>query len=137
MPPILKNKLLWGLLAIALATLLGLFQGGMGMEWAGYGFGRALAPKRAPNPQVVVVAIDAAAFKQYGPWPWPRNVLAKLVDVLGDDKAGVIALTEDLSAPQNAAALDYLGQIQTLNTTGDAIINAKLAEAQAALDTDG
>jgi CHASE2 domain-containing sensor protein len=137
MPPILKNKLLWGLLAVALVTLLGLFEGGMGLEWAGYGFGRSLAPKRAPSPQVAVVAIDAAALKQYGAWPWPRSVLAKLVDVLGDDKAGVIALTEDLSAPQNAAALDYLNQIQTLSASGDAMVNAKLAEAQAALDTDG
>src|SRR5690242_2536313 len=136
MPSILKNKLLWGLLAVAAMTLLGLLQGGMGLEWVGYGFGRSLAPKRAPNPQVAVVAIDAAALKQYGPWPWPRDVLAKLVDVLSDDKAGVIALTEDLSAPQNAAALDYLTQIQALNTTGDPIVNAKLAEAQTALDTD-
>ena len=137
MPAFLKNKLLWGLLAVAVLTLLGLFQGAMGLEWAGYGFGRSLAPKRAPNPQVAVVAIDAAALKQFGPWPWPRNVLAKLVDVLGDDKAGVVAITEDLSAPQNAAALDYLTQIQALSTTGDPIVNAKLAEAQTALDTDG
>ena len=137
MPPILKNKLLWGLSAVAAMTLLGLLQGGMGVEWAGYGLGRSLAPKRAPNPQVAVVAIDAAALKQFGPWPWPRSQLAKLVDVLGDDKAGVIALTEDLSAPQNAAALDYLTQIQALSTSGDPVVNAKLAEAQAALDTDG
>ena len=138
MPPILKNKLLWGLSAIALVALLALLQAGMGMEWAGYGFGRALAQKRAPNPQVVVVAIDAAAFKQYGPWPWPRNVLARLVDVLADDKAGVIALTEDLSAPQNAAALDYLNQLQPLAAAAnDAPVVAKLTEAQSVLDTDG
>ena len=137
MPAFLKNKTVWGLLLLTAATLLALFQGGMGPEWAGYRFGETLAPKRAPNPQVVVIAIDNAALKQYGPWPWPRSYVAKLVDVLGDDKASVIALTEDLSAPQNAAALDYLTQIQTLSTSSDPIVNAKLAEAQTALDTDG
>src|SRR6185312_11988068 len=103
-----------------------------------YRVGETLAPKRAPNPQVVVVAIDNTALKQYGPWPWPRSYLAKLVDVLGDDKAAVIALTEDLSAPQNAAALDYLNQLQPLAATAnDTAVTAKLTEAQAALDTDG
>jgi serine/threonine-protein kinase len=136
MPAFLKNKTLWGLLLLTAATLLALLQGGMGPEWAGYRFGETLAPKRAPNPQVVVVAIDGAALKQYGPWPWPRSYLAKLVDVLGDDKAAVIALTDDLSAPQNAAALDYLNQLQSF-AAADPALGAKLNEAQGALDTDG
>ncbi|HEY1773041.1 MAG TPA: serine/threonine-protein kinase [Gammaproteobacteria bacterium] len=136
MPAFLKNKTVWGLLLLTAVTLYALLQGGLEPERAGYRFGETLAPKRAPNPQVVVVAIDAAALKQYGPWPWPRSYLAKLVDVLGDDKASVIALTEDLSAPQNAAALDYLNQLQPL-AANDAAVTAKLTEAQGALDTDG
>ena len=136
MPAFLKNKTVWGLLLVTAATLYALLQGGMGPERAGYRFGETLAPKRAPNPQVVVVTIDNTALKQFGPWPWPRSYLAKLVDVLGDDKAAVIALTEDLSAPQNAAALDYLNQLQPL-AANDAAVTTKLAEAQAALDTDG
>jgi len=133
---LIKNKIAWGLLFIVALTVLASLRGAMSLEWAGYGFGRMLAPKRAANPQVVVVAIDAAALKQYGPWPWPRNVVAKLVDILADDKAGVTVLTEDLSAPQNAGALDYLDQLQAL-AAGDAGVGAKLTEAQAALDTDG
>ncbi|HEX3983794.1 MAG TPA: CHASE2 domain-containing protein, partial [Acidisoma sp.] len=136
MPAFLKNKTLWGLLLVTAATLFALLQGGMGPERAGYRFGETLAPKRAPNPQVVVVAVDNTALKQYGPLPWPRSYLAKLVDVLGDDKAAVIAVTEDLSAPQNAAALDYLNQLQAL-ASADPALSAKLSEAQGALDTDG
>lgn len=138
MPAFLKNKTVWGLLLLIAATAYALLQGGMGPERAGYRFGETLAAKRAPNPQVVVVAIDDTALKQYGPWPWPRSYLAKLVDVLGDDKAAVISITEDLSAPQNAAALDYINQLQPLAATAnDATVTAKLTEAQAALDTDG
>ncbi len=58
MPAFLKNKTFWGSLIVAAVTLLALFQGALGPEWAGYRFGEILAPKRAPNPQVVVVAID-------------------------------------------------------------------------------
>ena len=136
MPGFLKNKTVWSCAFIFALTLLALFEGGMSVEWAGYGFGRALGPKRAANQQVAVVAIDAPALKQYGPWPWPRSVVAKLVDTLSDDKAGVIVLTEDLSAPQNAVALDYLNQLQPL-AANDPAVTAKLGEAQAALDTDG
>src|SRR5579863_7502179 len=132
MPAFLKSKTVWGLLLLTAATLYALLQGGMGPERASYRFGETLAPKRAPNPQVVVVAIDNTALKQYGSWPWPRSYLAKLVDVLGDDKASVIALTEDLSAPQNAVALDYKSQLQPLaaNDPADAALGAKLTEAQ-------
>ncbi|HEY1991201.1 MAG TPA: serine/threonine-protein kinase, partial [Gammaproteobacteria bacterium] len=137
MPGFLKSKTVWSGVVILGFALLALFQGGMNVEWAGYSVGRALAPARAVNSQVAVVAIDAPALKQFGPWPWPRSVLAKLVDTLGDDKAGVIALTEDLSSPQNAVALDYLSQLQPLAAgANDAPVTAKLAEAQAALDTD-
>jgi CHASE2 domain-containing sensor protein len=130
-----KNKTAWGVAGLAAVTALALFQGALGVEWAGYGLGETLAPKRAPNPQVAVLAIDPAALKQYGPWPWPRSLLARLVDTLTDDKAGVVALTEDLSSPQNAAALDYLDQLQSLGSA-DQMVNAKLGEARSALDTD-
>ncbi|HEX2667929.1 MAG TPA: serine/threonine-protein kinase [Gammaproteobacteria bacterium] len=135
MPAFLKNKLVWGLAFVAALTVYALLQGALGVEWAGYGFGEALSAQRAANPQVAVVAIDAAALKQYGPLPWPRSQFAKLVDVLTDDKVAVVALTEDLSSPQNAAALGYITELQSL-ASPDAMVNAKLGEAQAALDTD-
>ncbi len=136
---LMKNKTLWGLALIIALTLLALFRGGMGMEWAGYRAGETLAPHRAPDPQVAVVAIDAAALTKYGPWPWPRSTIAKLVDTLTTDKVEAVALSLDLSVPENAAALDYLGQLKTLAAdpkADSAPVRAKLDEAQAALDTD-
>ena len=136
---LIKNKTAWGLAAILALTLIALLKGAMGMEWAGYRAGEVLAPHRAPDPQVAVVAIDKAALQKYGPWPWPRSYLAKLVDTLSADKVEAIALSVDLSAPQNAEALDYLAQLKTLAAdpdSGSAAISAKLNDAQAALDTD-
>ena len=139
MMALLKNKTLWGLALIIALSLLALFRSGMGMEWAGYRAGETLAPHRAPDPQVAVVAIDDAALRKYGPWPWPRSTLAKLVDTLTADKVVAVALALDLSAPQNAVALDYLSQLKTLAAdpdSGSAAVGAKLDEARAALDTD-
>ena len=136
---VLKNKTVWGLVLILVFTAMAVLQGGMGVEWAGYRFGEKLASQRAPNPQVAVVAIDAASMKQLGPWPWPRTVLAKLVDTLTDDKVEVTALDVDLSSPQNAIALDYFAQLKTLSADPTAVspaVAAKLDEAHAALDTD-
>ena len=136
---LIKNKTTWGLALILAFTLVALLRGFMGMEWSGYHAGEVLAPHRAPDPQVAVVAIDEAALHKYGPWPWPRSILAKLVDTLAADKVEAVGLALDLSAPQNAEALDYLTQLKTLAADPDAgsqAISAKLDEARAALATD-
>ena len=138
MHPVLKNRTYWWLAAVTALAVLALFQGGMRLERAGYRFGAALASKRAPDPQVVVVNVDAASLQKYGPWPWPRSRLAEFVDRLGDAKAQVVVLATDLSAPENAAALDYLAQLRLLagDSPAAAPIASKLDDARAALDTD-
>ncbi|HEU5398007.1 MAG TPA: CHASE2 domain-containing protein, partial [Gammaproteobacteria bacterium] len=135
----LKNKTLWGWALIIALALFALLQRGMGMESAGYRVGEALAPYRAADPQVAVVGIGAADLRKYGPWPWPRSYLAKLVDDLSNDKVEVAALALDFSAPQNSQALDYLTQIKALAADPDEnlqSLNAKIDEAHGALDTD-
>ena len=138
MHPVLKNRTYWWLGATVALVLVALFQGGIGLERAGYRFGAALASKRAPDPQVAVVTVDAAALAKYGPWPWPRSRLAEFVDRLTDAKVQVAVLGADLSAPENKAALDYLTQLKQLAGTDAAAapLNARLDEARIALDTD-
>ena len=136
---LIKNKTAWGLALIVALSLFALLQRGMGMEATGYHVGEALAPYRAADPQVAVVGIGAADLRKYGPWPWPRSYLAKLVDDLSSDKVEVVALGLDFSAPQNSQALDYLSQIKALAADPDEnlqALNAKIDEAHGALDTD-
>lgn len=58
-----------------------------------------LAP-RAPDPSfpVKVVAVDEASLEAFGQWPWPRNVLADLIDKL--NAAGAKAIALDLVLPE-------------------------------------
>ncbi|RVT89219.1 CHASE2 domain-containing protein [Sphingomonas crocodyli] len=44
------------------------------------------AAERAPPEDIVIVAIDNASLEEIGPWPWPRNVHAALLDRLAEAK---------------------------------------------------
>ncbi|MEQ8825827.1 MAG: adenylate/guanylate cyclase domain-containing protein [Filomicrobium sp.] len=58
-----------------------------------------LAPRTAdPEFPVKIVAIDEASIAKFGQWPWPRNILAGLIEKLHDAGAKAIAL--DLILPE-------------------------------------
>ena len=46
-------------------------------------------PKDLPVP-VVIIDIDETSLERYGQWPWPRTLLAQLVDKVREYGAGVI-----------------------------------------------
>ncbi len=50
-----------------------------------------LAPPRSPD-LVAVVAIDESSLARLGPWPWPRDTLARLVQATADRGALVVVL---------------------------------------------
>ena len=61
-------------------------------EWLRDAFVR-LQVSNAPEPRVLVVDIDEASLRQVGPWPWPREQLAALVEILlSDYRARGVAL---------------------------------------------
>ena len=60
-----------------------------------------------PNIPVRIVDIDEESLKRVGQWPWPRTLLAQLVDKLGEAGAGAIAFDivfpePDRLSPANA-----------------------------------
>src|ERR1041384_8336813 len=67
---------------------------------------------RHPGNQVTIVAIDDPSLAALGRWPWPRSLLARLVDTLTDAGAKVIAIDILLSEPElnsDARLLKRLG----------------------------
>jgi len=57
---------------------------------------------------VVIVDIDEESLKEYGQWPWQRDIFAKLLYSLSDAKVGIIGLDivfaeEDRSSPHRFA----------------------------------
>ena len=63
-----------------------------------------LAGRRGDRRQIV--AIDDQSLNQIGQWPWPRGIVAQLVDKLRDAGAGVVVFDilfaePDRTSPQS------------------------------------
>ena len=59
---------------------------------------------REPSGQVTIIDIDEASLEHLGQWPWPRNIMADLIESLSKKGAKVIAFDgvfseEDRSSP--------------------------------------
>ncbi len=84
-----------------------------------------LAPAPAHRSEVVLVLIDDESLRQYGRWPWSREVLGSLISKVGESGASVIGLDVLLSEPQSPTADAALES--SLKTTGRAVIVGKIA----------
>ncbi len=98
----------------------------------------------AVSGEVVVVDIDEKSLARYGQWPWPRDMVAQLVAMIGAAKPKVLGLDivfaeEDRSSP--AHVVDYLRrryprQLQQLGELpGDINYDELLGEALASFHT--
>ncbi len=103
------------------------------------------AASRAPSDRIAVIAIDDQSIANIGRWPWPRDVHAKMTDILSNAKAKTIGYTAFFFEPQVDAGLSYINK---LNETFAASrfkgskepdiekLETLLGEAAAALNTD-
>jgi adenylate cyclase len=57
----------------------------------------------SPNTPVRIVDIDEAALAEYGQWPWPRTIVARLVDKLGEKGAAVVAFDAVFAEPDRSS----------------------------------
>ena len=70
---------------------------------------QTLLPRAAHSAPVAIVAVDEAALRKVGQWPWPRVHLADLIERIGELGALVIALDmllpeRDQTSPESLAA---------------------------------
>lgn len=100
-------------------------------------------PSRQPLAEVVVVAIDEPSLASIGPWPWPRDVHAQLIDRLSAAGAKTIVHTTLFEGAQADRGLSYLRQIRSMLGAAmpeaaalAGLIGRTLDDAEGALDTD-
>jgi len=62
----------------------------------------ATVKKHQPTNQVAIVDIDESSLAKLGPWPWPRNRIAQIIQRLTQSAASVIAL--DIVFPEASRA---------------------------------
>lgn len=106
------------------------------LELRFYDFASA-SSARAPSSRIAIIAIDDQSIATIGPWPWPRNVHARLIDQLAAAKAKTIVYTASFFEPQLDRGLSFIRQIKQLSRPDDAKLAALIAQAEATLDSDG
>ena len=128
-----------GLLVAAGVTVLNLSSGLIvSLERKAYDLG-VTASTRTPSERVAVIAIDDASIANIGRWPWPRDVMAKMIDLLASAKVKVIGNTVLFTEPQVDPGYVYITKLLEIAKSGgagNAQMVALLKEAEQALNTD-
>ena len=129
-------------LVMLVAAAFGLLQS---LERQAYDAGVQLS-NRTPSEQVVVIAIDDRSIANLGPWPWSRDLHARLTDLLVGAQAKVIGNTVLFSEVQRDPGYVYITRVlEIIRRTpvedvpalpAGAEIAALLGEAESALNTD-
>ncbi|HTV88964.1 MAG TPA: adenylate/guanylate cyclase domain-containing protein [Stellaceae bacterium] len=91
---------------------------------------RADPRQASPDPPVVIVDIDEKSLRAVGQWPWPRTILAHLVDRLNAAGAAVIGFDALFSEPDRTSphALLRLLQSEGASETGAAQLLATMPD---------
>ena len=75
---------------------------------------------RQPSDSIAVIAIDDQSIANIGRWPWPRDKLAKMTDLLAGANAKVIGNTVFFFEPQTDRGLDYIRKMKMVLNPADA-----------------
>lgn len=67
------------------------------LEQMTYDWRMRLLPRPAPDPRIIIVAIDDESLREFGVWPWPRDLHAEVVRKLAAAGARVIGVDMVLS----------------------------------------
>lgn len=108
------------------------------------------ASSRTPSEQIAVIAIDDHSIANLGRWTWPRDLHARMTDLLAGAKAKVIGNAVFFYEPETGAGYAYIGKLMAMVNppAADGVppppltpeaekLLAVLKEAETALNTDG
>lgn len=129
------------LAALAVAALCAASGLAQRLEYALYDAATS-ASSPPPLAEIAIVGIDDASLAALGPWPWPRDTHARLIDLLAAGGAKTIVYTPDLTEPHSDRGLGYVRKIrETLAAAADGSplateLSRIAAEADVALDAD-
>ncbi len=91
----------------------------------------SLRGPRKPHTPVVVVTIDEDSFVELNmPWPWPRALHAKFVDIVSRGNPAVIALDVLFIEPSSRGPADDLAFATAIARSGKVVLAAGLGEVR-------
>jgi signal transduction histidine kinase/CHASE2 domain-containing sensor protein len=118
------------------AALIVLLSATLGVlaNWRAPGIGRYtrdwLMRQRGPLPapaDIAIVAIDEKSIREFGRFPWPRQVLAKTIDILNAADPKVLALDVLFPDPTSHEADETLAR--SIGRAGNVVLAAQLIDS--------
>jgi len=107
-----------------------------GLENKAYDVGVSMAAQPAGH-NIVIVAIDDDSIDRMGRWPWPRAIMAKMIEKLSSAGARLIGVDVFFSEVQTDQNLQSFKQLtQALARRGDSETKKLLQAAEKSLDMD-
>lgn len=108
-----------GLLVLIAFHLLGMIPFQQMLRSTNFDLYQNFMPRERVSAPVVIVEIDERSLAELGQWPWPRSLIAKLVDDIGTMQPAAIAL--DIIMPE----VDRSSPCQIVNLIPDVDNNLK------------
>jgi len=105
-----KSDWFLGLVVVVLMLFAGSSDLLQSLERKAYDMG-VQASSRTPSDRIAVIAIDNASIANIGRWPWPRDVHARMIDLLARAKAKVIGYSVFFSEPQIDPGYRYVNKL--------------------------
>lgn len=93
-----RSGLAWLVGALALGLLLWPNPLGERLRLLAFDTYQTLSPRQPVSQPAIIVAIDEASLKMHGQWPWPRTLLAQLINRIGTAQPAAIGI--DLLFPE-------------------------------------
>lgn len=138
-----RNWMLASIIAVvfAIANLadFGLLQR---LETIAYDAGVKLSFRsKSATKRIAIIAIDDKSIKRLGHWPWPRHILADMIQKLGRAKAKAVGLQVFLTEPQADPGLKHIRKIKhyvnsSVSGSAKRKLNGMLSRAERELDSD-
>ncbi|MEH6503570.1 MAG: CHASE2 domain-containing protein [Cycloclasticus sp.] len=88
-----------GLLVLITFHLLALIPYQEDLRNSSFDLYQTIMPRERVSAPVMVVVIDEPSLKEYGQWPWPRSLLATLINRINDMQPAAIAV--DIIMPED------------------------------------
>ncbi len=85
------------------------------LRLASFDFLQRQAPRAEPPVRVLRVDVDDESLARLGQWPWPRVVMARLLERIGEAGPGVIGLDLLLSEPDRLSPIGLVPWVRYLD----------------------
>ncbi|HKQ22913.1 MAG TPA: CHASE2 domain-containing protein [Burkholderiales bacterium] len=76
---------------------------------------QSIAPRMRASSPAVIVAIDEKSLKELGQWPWPRALMAELIEAIGETGPAAIGVDVLLPEPDRMSPINLARLIERMD----------------------